>query len=274
MLDVDLGTDGASADKECMAGRSDFPASAAASLVQGYCDDFVQLAATMAQTLEQVSMRGLELGDGRESLARVERGMRDLADAIQAMLSQPDGVRSSASQVVRSAAAEGDGEPAMAADQPAVDDDAAFQGNTSSMPMRSVLQFLGRMRKTGRLRVDLPGEQMTLDLVDGTVTGTTSTRPERGERVSELLTELGIVDAADLEPYRAQAKGPIRIGATLVQDGVISQEQLAEVFEQQVRRRLDRLARSPSASYAFHEGARSGSGARTPLRPMELRSRM
>ena len=31
-----------------------FPASAANSLIQGYCDDFVSLAAVLAQTLEQI----------------------------------------------------------------------------------------------------------------------------------------------------------------------------------------------------------------------------
>ena len=63
-----------------------FPSSAASSLVSGYCDDFVALAATMAQTLEQVAMRNLPLGDNRRSLDRVEKGMRELADAIRSML--------------------------------------------------------------------------------------------------------------------------------------------------------------------------------------------
>lgn len=68
-----------------------FPASAACSLVSGYCSDFIDLAATMAQTLEQVTMRSLDIGASKEQLARVEKGMRALADAIGEVLAKLDG---------------------------------------------------------------------------------------------------------------------------------------------------------------------------------------
>ena len=63
-----------------------FPASAAHSLIEGYCDDFVSLAAVMAQTLEQVSMRGIDIRRSHDKLTRIETGMRGLADAIQDLL--------------------------------------------------------------------------------------------------------------------------------------------------------------------------------------------
>jgi hypothetical protein len=64
----------------------DFPASAAQSVVEGYCQDFIALAATLAQTLEQMRMRGLPLEPCRDVLSRTERGMRGLADSIREML--------------------------------------------------------------------------------------------------------------------------------------------------------------------------------------------
>jgi hypothetical protein len=67
-------------------GAAHFPAAAADSLVSGYCDDFVSLAAMLAQTLEQVSMRGIDIKESAEPLARCEQGMRDLADAIRDLL--------------------------------------------------------------------------------------------------------------------------------------------------------------------------------------------
>lgn len=63
-----------------------FPASAANSLIEGYCDDFVSLAAILAQTLEQVAMRGIGLDSSRTSLQRIEKGMRELSDAIHELL--------------------------------------------------------------------------------------------------------------------------------------------------------------------------------------------
>lgn len=75
------------ADAGSMAASHAFPASAAKSLVDGYCQDFVSLAASLAQTLEQMRMRGIPFDSTREALARTERGMRDLAEAIQDALS-------------------------------------------------------------------------------------------------------------------------------------------------------------------------------------------
>lgn len=63
-----------------------FPASVAASLVEGYCADFIQLSASLAQTLEQMSVREIDIEDCRRSLKIMERGMRELADAIGEML--------------------------------------------------------------------------------------------------------------------------------------------------------------------------------------------
>jgi hypothetical protein len=63
-----------------------FPASAATALIDGYCDDFVSLASILAQTLEQVSIRGIKLDRSRESLERIERGMREMSEAIKELL--------------------------------------------------------------------------------------------------------------------------------------------------------------------------------------------
>lgn len=63
-----------------------FPASAATSLIDGYCDDFVSLATVLAQTLEQVSIRGIKIDQSRKSLERIERGMREMAEAIVELL--------------------------------------------------------------------------------------------------------------------------------------------------------------------------------------------
>jgi hypothetical protein len=63
-----------------------FPASAANSLIEGYCDDFVSLAAILAQTLEQISIRGISIDRSKASLARIENGMRNLAEAIHELV--------------------------------------------------------------------------------------------------------------------------------------------------------------------------------------------
>tara|TARA_R110002072_G_scaffold174303_5_gene329536 strand:+ start:42466 stop:43824 length:1359 start_codon:yes stop_codon:yes gene_type:complete len=63
-----------------------FPASAASSLIEGYCDDFITLASIFAQTLEQVSMRSIDISRSHDHLTRIEGGMRDLSAAIRDLI--------------------------------------------------------------------------------------------------------------------------------------------------------------------------------------------
>lgn len=277
---------------------SAFTASAASSLVSGYCSDFVQLAATMAQTLEQISMRELPLGDSQKDLLRVERGMRDLADAIASLMGSigPDGRAHPHPSVRVRAATVGRGARGTAADPAAVIEAPApastvvpdlkpeslagcptrppgtvvFQGTSDSMPLRSVLQFLSRMRKTGTLWIAMGRERMTIEMIDGCVSGTTSDRPPDAERVGDLLVESGCLRPEELIAYRKKSGGPVPIGAALVRDGRITEEQLLEALQLQVRRRFQRAVSATAATYSFHEGTRTRGDGRIRIRPFEL----
>jgi hypothetical protein len=95
-----------------------FPASAASSLLSGYCSDFIDLAATMAQTLEQVKMRGLDIGSSQEQLARVEKGMRALADAIGEVLGKLEGGKPQMAPRTASTVSKETSNPATVASRP------------------------------------------------------------------------------------------------------------------------------------------------------------
>lgn len=69
-----------------MSASHEFPAAAAKSLIEGYCQDFVSLAAPLAQTIEQMRVRRIPFESCREALERCERGMREMADAIREAL--------------------------------------------------------------------------------------------------------------------------------------------------------------------------------------------
>ena len=67
-----------------------FPATAANSLIEGYCDDFVAFASVLAQTLEQIAMRGISIDRSRDHLQRIEHGMRELSAAIRDLIERSD----------------------------------------------------------------------------------------------------------------------------------------------------------------------------------------
>lgn len=277
-----------------MGSVKEIPESSASILVEGYCRDFIQLAASLAQTLEQVSMRGLPLGESRRSLERVEQGMRNLSDAIGTLLQTTDLPRPKIPtksppklpvRPVSNAPILTDPNPTRAhaagpVDAPAPTADAtesaeegtcSIQGTTANLPLTSVFQFLGRMRKTGTLAIKIGPEELNIELVDGCVESTTSTRSPSSERVGNLLVEKGFVTDEQVARFlRRNENARHHIGPEMVNNRIITAEQLQETLEEQVRRRIRRAVASRLASYAFHDGKlTSGFGdikLRLPLR--------
>lgn len=270
-----------------------FPANAANSLIGGYCDDFVSFATGLAQTLEQISMRGLDITESQERLERLERGMRDLADAVQGLVSGGAGAAPPAEEptpafdappAAPAPAAPRTGSRAAPRPAPAPHtppspntppstarpttgpttgptggagggpESATLKGTNDSMPLLSVVQFLGRMRKHGVLHVQVGDEDMKFELVNGLVQRTASTKCPPPERLGDLLVELGLCSPAAIEQIAIDARAARRpIGDAVLEAGLISHGQLLEVLEQQVHRRFARASKSKTASYWFEE---------------------
>ena len=274
------------ADRIRMKDLQAFPPSAAASLVSGYCTDFIELASNMAQTLEQVTMRGLDIGNSTEELARVERGMRALADAIHDAIGKV-GPTKAASQAATqrapvtvaprnpiaapTAAAPrpvANAAPAVSKPQPALSSHAVttagtttLQGNSDTLPMRSVFQFLSRTRKNGMLHVAIDMEKVRFQFVDGCLVGTSSTQSPSTESLGNVLAELGFVDANEVAPIVKQhGDGRQRLGSVLLQMGRITHEQLAQAVELQTSRRFHRIVEARHVSYEFHAESDHGDG--------------
>ncbi len=261
-----------------------FPPSAAASLVSGYCTDFIELAANMAQTLEQVTMRGLDIGNSTEELARVERGMRALADAIHDALGKVGPAKAATPALTQRASSAvaprntiaaptvatprpvSNAATATAKPQPALSPRAVtaaaattLQGNSDTLPMRSVFQFLSRTRKNGMLHVVIGAEKVRFQFVDGCLVGTSSTQSPAIEGLGNVLAELGFVDAGEVGSIVKQhGDGRQRLGSVLLQMGRITHEQLAQAVELQTSRRFHRIVEAQHATYEFHAESDSG----------------
>lgn len=320
-----------------------FPAAAANSLIQGYCDDFVSLAAILAQTLEQVSMRGLNIDGSRPALQRIESGMRNLADAIQDLLERgkvagdlaasltekppapaasatpattaanrtvaapaanatrssgeraapPTGTRNNAPMPVRaSTPPSGPSAGAGAANRqpgsrptpppaaPPVAPRAAvprsanegLKGTSQSMPLLSVFQFLGRMRKAGTMRVSLGNENLTFELQNGCILATTSTQCPREELLGEMLIAGGACTADDLDPIvvRVGTGNNERFGQAAVEAGIVTESQVVDALSRQAAHRYARACKHPESKYEFIEGLRSQGPSRFLAAPVAV----
>lgn len=393
-----------------------FPASAANSLIQGYCEDFVSFAAVLAQTLEQVSMRGIDLKQSRTDLERIENGMRNLADAIHDLLArQPakGGVKASerapekaapsptanvapkaaapsapatpaavpnanaapvAKPQAAPAAPTSSAKPAATPSQGAVRvdmrprDDAPvskattqapkataptaaatpsaaaattpssnapapaaiptpaanpatspaaapgrpvgtapakrakaaapgstprpataanaarpgqrpaarpenLKGTNRSMPLLSVMQFLGRMRKRGTMKVGLPGETLTFDIENGCVMSAASSNCPRDERLGDILCDMDVCTREQLEPLELlveSGQAAERFGQLVIEHQLGTNQQVVAALEVQVKTRFSRACKHLEASYEFVEGERTSVPPVFPVQPLPI----
>ena len=222
---------------------SRFPAAAANSLIQGYCDDFVALAASLAQTLEQVAMRDIDFASSRSSLERIENGMRDLGEAIHDLLAR-------GRKEAESAAATTVAQP-PATSRPAVK---RLEGSATTMPLLSVFQFLGRLRKSGVVEVMSNDTRVTFRLQNGYIVDSDATPCQLDERLADLLVEQGIRTAADIQSLQAngQHQTDDELAHAVVAAGASAMD-VTEALTEQASRRYSRACRDPKATYVFHE---------------------
>ncbi|MCA8963398.1 MAG: DUF4388 domain-containing protein [Planctomycetes bacterium] len=272
-----------------------FPASAASTLIEGYCEDFASLASILAQTLEQVSMRGLSLGKSAERLESIEQGMRDLADAIHDLLQKQQITKPPVDpkKVALEKALQPSKEPLPQPVSPAPNGpsgggakappapaetavkragDATLRGTTQSMPLLSVLQFIGRTRKSGVLRIDLGRGHIAFRFSEGSICATETTHCPEGERLGDVLVDLGFCKRADIDTLMRGASDEPgkRFGDLILSTGLVSTGQVVEALETQVQRRFQRACKAKDASYEFVPGPKASGDGRIMISSFEL----
>ncbi|MFK7740421.1 MAG: DUF4388 domain-containing protein [Planctomycetota bacterium] len=149
---------------------------------------------------------------------------------------------------------------------------AGMKGTNSSMPVLTVFQFVERMRKSGEMRVDLSGELLRFEFHNGCIQACISNQSMRGERLGDILIECGACTPEELNALmqRIGRCTSMQLGDAAVREGIVSNGQILDALERQVRRRFQRACRSANASYEFFEGSASASDGRIRITPMEL----
>lgn len=274
-----------------MAVTREFPALAAKPLIEGYCQEFVALAAVFQQTLEQIETRGLDIGPCLDALTTTSDNMSGLEGAIRAVIARQAAKaqrRSSTRRRRRTVAAAAAAPepklapppaarcPATAATEPTTspcDATQTIRGDTQMISLAAVMQFVSRVRKSGTLHVDVGREHVTFEFVNGVIEGSTSNQSVAGERIGEILLERFPAHRERLLEALARfaKRGSVRrLGAELVRAGVATEAQVVDALEQQVNARFRRIVDAPQATYAFDEGERVPSDGRIRIRPFDL----
>lgn len=118
-------------------------------------------------------------------------------------------------------------------------------GQIENIGIVDLLSFFNLFRKSGLLRFTLPGGNKSLCFQNGEIVYATSTFPE--EEIGEILYSLGKFDRVTLHGARQFANGEIPLGKILVDQGVITSQDLWAATKSQVETIAYNL-------FAFHEG--------------------
>lgn len=122
--------------------------------------------------------------------------------------------------------------------------------------MRTRFESLERDRRSGTLYVQTGQETLAFELVEGFITQTASDHPMSGERLGDLLVELGCCTRDQLAlAFRGmpETETPL-LGEALVRQAIVSNRQVIDALERQVQRRVLRACAATEAKFDFTEG--------------------
>lgn len=133
-----------------------------------------------------------------------------------------------------------------------------LHGNTSTIPITELLSFLAYGSKTGVLWVDSPNENFLVGIVEGQLRHANSDQTPPGLRLGEVLVHLGCLTERQLGRHLGRHSDDTAIesvtGESLLDSGIISDEELGAALSYQTRALFERLTSTSSAVFRFREG--------------------
>ncbi|MFN3243411.1 MAG: DUF4388 domain-containing protein [Planctomycetota bacterium] len=165
--------------------------------------------------------------------------------------------------------------PAAANDEHQLADvatDSGLCGCNQSMPIRTVFQFVERVRKSGTLTVQLTDELLTFEFDCGCVQSYGTDNPDKADRLGDLR-----IDFASSDPGRladlirgSEGRSHLQLGEQVVRAGLASSPDILNALEAQARRRYQRACDAVEAVYEFVEGRARRTDGRMRITPLEL----
>jgi hypothetical protein len=136
---------------------------------------------------------------------------------------------------------------------PSADHVLAFLGRGTLVPIPELVGFLGSLGVSGILRVSSRREQFLVEFADGQISHAEGSGSPPGHRLGDLLISHGAIDRLSLETGVADVPG-WKLGRRLVQEKLITEEQLVRALQAQIQLLFCRLFREKARSYTFWSG--------------------
>ena len=132
----------------------------------------------------------------------------------------------------------------------------SLQGSSTFVSIADLVGFLGNMGASGTLNVTTLDEAFTLVFEDGRLTHAVSDNAPEGGRLGDLLVEQGALSEMRLKSFLLRNKASKRkLGEALMLEEQVTERELLDALEEQVRRLFVRLFDADGASFEFLDGA-------------------
>ena len=158
--------------------------------------------------------------------------------------------------------------------EPAAVDDApthSIRGSTHTIPIPDLVSLLSSQKKTGTLRIQTRHERFVLEFLEGAVVHAASDSPRPDQLLGEILVSSNKIstDRLDefLDRYRVEDG---RIGEVMTRAKLVSEEDLCDALEIQVRKLFERLFVLEDAQFCFNDGPVSDVELRVSLNTTQL----
>jgi len=129
----------------------------------------------------------------------------------------------------------------------------AFLGRGTLVPIPELVGFLGSLGVSGILRVSSSREEFLVEFADGQISHAEGSGSPPGHRLGDLLIVHGAIDRLSLETGVSDIPG-WKLGRRLVQEKLITEEQLVRALQAQIQLLFCRLFREKAKSYTFWSG--------------------
>jgi hypothetical protein len=128
----------------------------------------------------------------------------------------------------------------------------ALEGNLETFYLSSLFQLLSNDKKTGKLRITLDEDVVTVNFCDGIIVSATSTGDEK--KLGYLLRSEGVIGDIELQKHLLIARNrKERLGKVLVDEYFISKEELDKFIRMQAENILFSLFHWTKGKFRFEE---------------------
>lgn len=147
----------------------------------------------------------------------------------------------------------------------------SIRGSTHTIPVPDLLSLLGSHKKTGTLRIQTRHERFVLEFLEGAIVHAASDSPRPDQLLGEILVASQKLRADKLDEFLDKyCPDDGRIGEVMARTKLVSEEDLCDALEMQVKKLFERLFVLEDATFCFNDGPVSDIELRVSLNTTQL----